>query len=304
VSVLRRDRRLTSTSGTPSPHTVTERRSAAEGAAVTEGNHQVHAKELARIARATRRVEAEQKQALLERFGNRGRFRFGMAYHHLDHGLDVAGGAEATVRLLVKEGGTLPGWAPYAARLAGLFHDHVQDRGSGRNEDLSVEAAMESLRRHEEFDEDFQRFVAEGIEATKVHAFDFENGRIIQNAERGQPFKAAVADADLGALGSPDSTIQVLGLMVEIQRNELGMAEWATLYDADPDRASAANWLLDQVKVRRNHKYLLDTSARLFAHQHVNADELQLRAESFGRGELTWADLVDLAQPLGVSLVG
>jgi hypothetical protein len=274
---------------------------AGEEPVVTEGNHQVQAKDLARIARATKRVEAEQKKALFARFGNRGLFRFGMAYHHLDHGLDVGGGAEATARLLVAEG-LLPDWAPFAARLAGLFHDHVQDQGPGHNENLSVEAALASLVRYEEFDEDFLMFVAEGIAATKVLEFDPTNGRIIQNAKRGQPFRAAVADNDLGALGSPDSTYQVLGLYVELHRSELDLDEWATLHDADPDRASGANWLLDQVKVRRNHQYLLDSSARRFAHQHVNADELQSRAESFGRGELTWTELVDLAQPLEVRL--
>jgi hypothetical protein len=259
----------------------------------------VHAKGLARMARATKRVETEQKLVLAERFGSRSRFRFGMAYHHLDHGLDVAGGAEASARLLVADG-LLPEWAPFAARVAGLFHDHVQDEGPGRNEDLSVEAAIQSLRRYEEFDESFLEFVAEGIDGTKVREFDLDNGRITQNARRDQPFRAALADNDLGLLGSRDSTIQVAGLYAELHRTELGFGEWASLRDADPDRASAADWLLGQVKVRRNHEYLLDSSARRFAHQHVNADELQSLATSLGRGELTWLEFVDLIEPLEI----
>jgi hypothetical protein len=261
----------------------------------------VHAKDLARIAEATRRVGAEQQRTLLKRFGSRDRFRFGMAYHHLDHGLDVARGTQASARLLVAEG-LLPEWAPFAAFLAGLFHDHVQDQEAGRNEDLSVKAAMKSLRRHEEFDEDFLALVAEGIDATKVLALDLENGHITQNARRGQPFRAAVADNDLGALGAPDSTHQVLGLFVELARSELGITEWMNLHEVHPDRGNTANWLLGQVAVRRNHEYLLDSSARRFPHQQVNADELQSLATSFGRGELTWTELVNVVRPLEVRL--
>jgi hypothetical protein len=66
---------------------------------------------------------------------------------------------------------------------------------------------------------------------------DSENGRIIENARSGQPFRAAVADTNRTALGPP-STHQVLGLYVEDHGSELDGQRERRLTDANGARSA------------------------------------------------------------------
>lgn len=253
------------------------------------------------MVRATKAIEAQQRRVLFSRYGNRQRFRFGMAYHNLDHSVEVAAGAEASAQLEVARG-RLPEWAPLAARLAGLFHDIEQGKGPGANEDASADAAEAALRRNTTFSDEFIRLVREGIDATKV--VHMTEGELVQNATSESPFRAVLADNDLAYLGLPGSAYQLLGLFVEWERERLHLPEWASLEDVRPEPAEVESFLMHQAKLHRAHSYLLRSSRRRYAHRLPNAVALDWLVTLWHTGQLTWVDAVRLCAPVGCSGAG
>jgi hypothetical protein len=89
-----------------------------------------------------------------------------------------------------------------------------------------------------------------------VTAIDRDAGRIHENARSDQPFRALLADSDLATLGTAGARHQVLGLLVELQRDRLE----ATLRDANPDLGTGVAFLDWQIDLHRNHRYLLADS--------------------------------------------
>jgi hypothetical protein len=259
--------------------------------------------ELTRLAEVTLIVEAVEQQFLADVFGRRSKFRNGMAFHNLDHACDVATEAEANVLLLIAAG-RLPAWARFAARIAGLFHDHVQDAEPGRNEARSIEAAEAAMRRCEELFPEFRALVREGITATE-NDIDEDAGLIVQNvgpideaATPEQLFRAAVADADVSSLGRPGNE-QPLCLYVERHWDELAAGEWSTLRSVAPNPAHAGAWLQKQARLHGAHQFLLPYSRRRYMHQAINAAELNRLGEQLAAAVLTWRQAVDLTTPPG-----
>jgi len=218
-----------------------------------------------------------------------------MAYHNVDHSVEVAVGAEASAQLEVARG-RLPEWAPLAARLAGLFHDTEQGKGPGANEDASADAAAATLRRNATFSDEFIQLVCEGIDATKVlHVTEAE---LVQNATSDTPFRAVLADNDLAYLGLPGSSYQLLGLLVEWQRERLCLTEWASLEEVAPEPGEVESFLMHQAKLHRTHSYLLRSSRRRFAHRLPNAATLDWLVTLWRAGQLTWVDVARLCAPV------
>lgn len=154
---------------------------------------------------------------LVDTYGTDEAIKDGWGYHNATHGIEVSrgGGRSAAVQV---ELGRLPAEATPLARIAGIFHDHVQTETPGyelspRREELSVDAAHSAMRAYEKdqgyspgglFTPSNYDLVDEMIIATKVRGVD--NGRIVQNTSREQAAGAMLADVDLG-LGTPEQHI-------------------------------------------------------------------------------------------------
>lgn len=241
------------------------------------------------------------------RFGTVDKFYDGWAYHNATHGLDVAEAAVAGAKFQVGQG-KLPPEAVPLARIAGIYHDHLQTEGaetalSPQREELSVDAAFDAMSEYNRtvgqdvFTDDDRALVAEMILATKVTGF--HDGQIQQNTSVDRHVGAMMADADLSSLGY-EGVRRALMLHVEME-GRAGkiyvppVSDGRT--DVEPDRSRAADYMKNQVALHTGQRFLLPVSHQMWPHQESNARLLGQLESAYRGGEIGWREVIDRSGP-------
>lgn len=187
-----------------------------------------------------------------------------LLYHNESHSRHVRDTARSLAQELASSGLVDPEDVDLV-EIAGAFHDHEQDLGSGPNERASADAAVAAMRGHPEFftPRDIQR-VESMILATTVN---IENGSLKQAASKADLLQACLADADLSTLAARDGVASGLRLFCEgeIKAGRMAMpGSRRELQSLIAEPQALTSFLNFNANLLSEHEYLLQTSEARF----------------------------------------
>lgn len=174
-------------------------------------------------------------------------------YHNDEHARDVANAAKRIASLAIKHG-KLTRKQKDLLIIAAYFHDVVQDKGHGEDEELSAQLAVNEMIATGVFSSEECEVVRSCILATKV---TLHKGLIKQDAPKNYLCQI-LADSDLANLGKSRSIYwdRVKKLYRE-QVSEVGIENFYNFHQTN-------------LILLKKHKYYTEEAKKLFPHQLEN----------------------------------